>query len=144
MSYAGGCHCGRIRYRLEGEPIHVDLCHCADCRRSSGAPVVCWAGFPAAALRLEKAQPTTFNSSGTAMRDFCPDCGTGLFYRNEQLLPGILEVQSATLDDPEALRPEKHIQAAERLSWMETAHELPSVERFPEMAQPLAVTPRPQ
>ena len=134
MSYAGGCHCDAIRYHLDAEPVHVDLCHCVDCRRNSGAPVVCWAGFPQSALTFEKGQPKTFNSSGSAMRDFCADCGTGLFYRNEKLLPGIVEVQSATLDDPEALRPHQHIQAAERLSWMETAHELPSVERFPEMA----------
>ena len=134
MSYAGGCHCGAIRYSLEGEPIHVDLCHCVDCRRNAGAPVMCWAGFNEAQLTLEKGKPKTFNSSGSAMRDFCPDCGTGLFYRNEQLLPGMVEVQSATLDDPEAVAPHQHIQAAERLGWMERAHELPSIERFPAMA----------
>ncbi len=134
MSHAGGCHCGAIRYRVEGEPIHVDLCHCVDCRRNSGAPVVCWAGFKESDLTLEKGQPKTFNSSGSAMRDFCPDCGTGLFYRNDQLLPGIVEVQSTTLDDPESLAPHQHIQAAERLGWMERAHELPSVQRFPELA----------
>jgi hypothetical protein len=134
MSYAGGCHCGAIRYRLDGEPIHVDLCHCVDCRRSSGAPVVCWAGFKESDLAMEKGDPKTFNSSGSAMRDFCGDCGTGLFYRNDQLLPGIVEVLSATLDDPEKLPPHQHIQAAERLGWMERAHELPSIERFPELA----------
>ena len=95
---------------------------------------MCWAGFRESDLKLEKGKPKIFNSSGSAMRDFCPDCGTGLFYRNEQLLPGIVEVQSATLDDPEALPPHRHIQVAERLHWMERAHELPSVERFPEMA----------
>jgi hypothetical protein len=134
MTLAGGCHCGAIRYRLASEPSHVDLCHCLDCRRSSGAPVVCWAGFNQADLVLEKGSPRSFNSSGTAHRDFCGDCGTGLFYRNEGLLPGMVEVQSATLDDPEALPPHQHIQAAERLGWMESAHELPSVERFPDLA----------
>lgn len=133
MTYVGGCHCGSVRYRIEGEPGHVDLCHCADCRRNSGAPVVCWAGFQERDLELESGVPKTFNSSGSAFRDFCPDCGTGLFYRNADLLPGIVEVQSATLDDAESLPPHQHIQAAERLGWMERAHELPSVERFPEV-----------
>ena len=96
--------------------------------------MVCWAGFEEASLTLEKGSPKTFNSSGSAFRDFCPDCGTGLFYRNAELLPGIVEVQSATLDDPEALPPHQHIQVAERLGWMERAHELPSVQRFPDMA----------
>jgi hypothetical protein len=131
MTMTGGCQCEGIRYRVEGHAQHVDLCHCADCRRSSGAPVVCWAGFPDASLTLEKGTPKSFNSSGAAYRSFCPDCGTGLFYRNAELLPGTVEIQSATLDDPEALPPHQHIQAAERLSWMQNAHELPSVERFP-------------
>jgi hypothetical protein len=131
MSMTGGCHCGAIRYRLEGEAQHVDLCHCQDCRRSSGAPLVCWAGVPEANLIIDKGTPKSFNSSGSAYRSFCPDCGTGLFYRNAELLPGVVEVQSATLDHPETLPPHQHIQAAERLSWMEYAHKLPSVERFP-------------
>ena len=36
----GGCYCGAIRYRIEGEPLHVNYCHCRMCQRLSGAPVV--------------------------------------------------------------------------------------------------------
>jgi len=84
-----------------------------------------------AALALLQGQPKTINSSGSAMRSFCPDCGTGLFYRNAVILPGIVDVQSATLDDPDALPPGVQIQVAERLHWMTQAHELPAFERFP-------------
>ncbi len=56
-------------------------------------------------------------------------------YRNADFPPGMVEMQSTTLDDPEALPPHRHIQAAERLRWVERAHELPSVSRFPEPAQ---------
>lgn len=47
------------------------------------------------------------------------------------MLPGVIEIQSATLDDPSALAPQMHIQVAERIGWMETAHELPAFERYP-------------
>jgi hypothetical protein len=66
------------------------------------------------------------------MRSFCADCGTGLFYRNAEILPGVVDVQVATLDDPEALPPTVHIQTAEQIGWMRTAHELPRIDRFPE------------
>ena len=33
---AGGCHCGAIRYELEGDAITHALCHCTDCRRAHG------------------------------------------------------------------------------------------------------------
>jgi hypothetical protein len=131
MTLTGQCLCGAIRYQLTGEPRHVAVCHCRDCRRSAGAPMVSWAMFPESALTLLQGQPKAINSSGSAMRSFCPDCGTGLFYRNAVNLPGIVDVQSATLDDPDALPPGVQIQVAERLHWMQQAHELPEFERFP-------------
>ena len=45
MTEAGGCHCGAVRYEVEGTPQHVALCHCKDCRKSAGAPMVAWAAF---------------------------------------------------------------------------------------------------
>lgn len=131
MPYSGQCMCGAIRYQLAGEPNVVAVCHCRDCQRGAGAPMVSWAMFPEAAFTLTQGQPKTINSSGTAMRSFCGDCGTGLFYRNEAMLPGIVDIQSATLDNPEALPPAAQIQTAERLSWMKQLHELPEFERFP-------------
>ena len=71
-----------MKYRVEGTPLHDALCHCGDWRRSAGAPMVGWAAFAEASLTLDQGEMTVFNSSGTAMRSFCPVCGTGLFYRN--------------------------------------------------------------
>ncbi|MCM8613684.1 GFA family protein [Accumulibacter sp.] len=131
MNLSGRCLCGAIHYQLSGAPRVVALCHCRDCRRSAGAPAVAWAMFPETSLTVTKGQPRTINSSGTAMRSFCADCGTGLFYRNAAVLPGLVDVQSATLDDPEALPPTVQVQTAERLDWMLHLHELPEFARFP-------------
>lgn len=131
MAYAGGCHCGAIRYEVEGTPEHVSVCHCGDCRRSAGAPFVAWAAFSGRDFRLTKGEPQAFNSSGTAYRHFCPTCGTGLYYVNETVLPGLVDIQSCTLDDPEALEPMIHVQAAERLGWVAHLDELPSFDRYP-------------
>lgn len=78
-------------------------------------------------------ETTTFNSSGTAVRQFCSKCGTGMFYTNAEYLPGIIDIQSATLDDPGAHTPGAHIQVAERLPWMATQDVLPKFDRFPSM-----------
>ncbi len=131
MIHTGQCLCGAIHYQVSGEPSVVALCHCNDCRRSSGAPMVAWAMFPEAALTVTKGSPKTINSSGTAMRSFCAECGSGLFYQNEAVLPGIVDIQSCTLDAPNALPPTVQIQVAERLTWMKHVHELPEIERFP-------------
>ena len=126
----GGCHCGAIRYEIAGEPINHSLCHCRDCRRSSGAPMVGWAMMSLDQLAFS-GEPAIFASSENARRHFCIQCGTGLFYTNEEFLPGIVDVQTGTLDEPENLPAQAQIQTAERLPWMEAAHELPMFERFP-------------
>lgn len=131
MTVTGGCHCGAIRYELEGEPLTHALCHCTDCRRHAGAPMVGWTMYPLSALQLVKGSPRTYESSKEGRRRFCPDCGTGLFYENAEMLPGLIDVQSATYDDPNAVPAQAHIQIAERIRWMEHVHELPAFDRFP-------------
>jgi hypothetical protein len=34
----GGCACGQLTFRTQGEPKRVGLCHCMTCRKISGAP----------------------------------------------------------------------------------------------------------
>jgi hypothetical protein len=129
--HTGGCHCGAIRYALSGDPMHHALCHCADCRMSAGAPMVGWAMLKSDQFRITRGEAKEYASSEHGRRYFCAACGTGLFYRNQALLPDITDVQSATLDDPAAIPPQLHIQTADRIDWMRTAHTLPEFERFP-------------
>ena len=131
MSQQGGCQCGAISYEVNGPPKHVALCHCDGCRKSAGAPAVAWAAFAQEDFHLLQGHLTDFNSSGSAMRSFCPRCGTDITYRNTEMLPGIVDIQSATLDDPTVFPLQCHIQTAERIDWMEGAHTLPAFERFP-------------
>ena len=127
----GGCHCGAIRYESDGAPRTHALCHCRDCRRHAGAPMVGWTMYRQGAVKVTKGTPKVYASSEHGRRHFCPDCGTGLFYTNDKILPGIIDIQSATMDDPDAVPARVHIQVAERIGWMERAHELPAFERFP-------------
>ncbi|MCP3730737.1 GFA family protein [Sphingomonas sp. MG17] len=133
MTLTGGCHCGAIRYSLEGDPLHGGqaLCHCSDCRRSAGAPMVGWAMFATNALSVTRGEAREYASSDHGRRWFCETCGTGLFYRNAQNLPGLVDIQAATLDDPDAIPAVAHIQTAERIGWMKNTHQVPEFERFP-------------
>ena len=131
MNHTGRCMCGQIQYELSEDPRWVAVCHCRDCQRSAGAPMVVWAMFPESGVKVTSGAPKEVNSSGTAMRSFCPECGTGLFYRNAVILPGLVDVQAATLDNPNALPPTIQIQTAERQSWIPHLATLTAFERFP-------------
>ena len=93
--------------------------------------MVGWTMYAESALKITQGTPKSYESSTHGRRQFCPDCGTGLFYTNAQMLPGIIDIQSGTYDEPEQLPARAHIQVAERLSWMERAHELPLFDRYP-------------
>jgi len=131
MRITGGCHCGAIRYEVNGDLIVHALCHCTDCRRHAGAPMVGWAMHAADAVKVTQGEPKIYASSKHGRRHFCANCGTGLFYVNEHAMPGIIDIQSGTYDDPDVVPPVVHIQIAERIGWMARAHELPVFERFP-------------
>lgn len=127
----GGCHCGAVRYVAEGPPFRHGLCHCTDCRRSAGAPVVGWAMWTSDAIKVVKGATQAYASSEHGRRHFCAACGTGLFYTNAVVFEGVTDVQSATLDDPGQFPPSEQIQLADRIPWMAHAHELPAHERYP-------------
>jgi len=127
----GGCHCGAVRYRVEGEPVYHAFCHCGDCRRATGAPVVSWALFSNDNFRILQGEAKSYASSENAQRHFCGDCGSSLFYTNETVFPGKTDIQSGTLDDPDSLPIQIHVQTAERIAWMKDIDSLPQFERFP-------------
>ena len=102
MTRSGGCHCGEVRYEVEGEAVYHALCHCEACRASSGAPMVGWFCITEGQLRQTSGEVTQFQGTPGAERQFCPRCGTGLFYRNAKMLPGLVDIQSATFDDAAA------------------------------------------
>ena len=132
MTLTGGCHCGAVRYVIAdgASPHHVAACHCSDCRRASGAPLVSWALFDRGVVTIS-GETTAYRSSDHAERLFCPRCGTGLFYVNDAVFPGQIDIQSATLDSPDDLPAQAQIQTAERIGWVERLADLPAFERYP-------------
>lgn len=113
----GGCQCGAVRYELT-EPPQSEFCHCGMCRRATGGAFAALATVPKTAFRWTKGAPKTFNSSTTAQRGFCGDCGTPLTF--EYLAGKSIDVSIGSLDDPEAVGPLKlEFTVESRLSWID-------------------------
>ncbi len=129
----GGCHCGAVRYEATGAADHHALCHCSDCRRCAGAPAVAWMAFPSDAVRVTAGEASIYASSEHGRRHFCIQCGTGLLYTNDAMLPGIIDIQSSTLDDAQDHVPGVQIQVAERLGWMAHLGTITEYARYPGM-----------
>ena len=125
--HLGGCLCGAVRYRAAAAPFDVSHCHCDLCRRSTGAPFVTWATFPASAFAFTAGTPRERRSTPQAMRSFCGDCGTALTFR-EAARPNSVDVTAGSLDDPEKVTPVDHSFVGSKLSWLSFADSLPRFE----------------
>lgn len=118
MTMRGGqCLCGATRYEFDGEKIRWQgLCHCRDCQRATGAPLVGWLGVGDEFWRWTGQEPGRFASSAGVERCFCRSCGTPLSYAGSRW-PGETHFLAATLDDPADYQPTFHVYTHFALNW---------------------------
>jgi hypothetical protein len=130
MQY-GGCACGAVRYELKSAPFDAGWCHCRTCQLSSGAPAMVFASVPAGDLVFTQGENAVkrFKSSDFGSRLFCGRCGTPIAMQVDHQ-PETIDFSVATLDTPECVPPQFHIFDASRISWFDTADELPRHARF--------------
>ena len=102
---AGGCLCGAVRYQVMGKPLVTGHCHCADCRRHNGAPVVTLVIFEADKVRFTEGERKIYESSPAVGRAFCDQCGTPLTIEGKNEDPPTIEFHISTFDDPDAYVP---------------------------------------
>ena len=126
--YEGGCLCGRVRYRAEGEPVNERICHCRLCQKAVGAAFNARILFRIEAVAVE-GPVATVNSSPELERGFCPQCGTTLFSRRDSA--DVIGLTTGSLDDPSMFRPQMHIWTASKQPWVVIADGLPQHEGAP-------------
>lgn len=117
MTYDGGCLCGAVRYRIEGEPLSAGYCYCRMCQRAAGAPVVAWVAFPRDGFRFVKGEPHAVRASARAVRRFCGDCGSALTFEYSAGT-GTIDVTMASLDDPGSTEPLYEIWTSSKPPWL--------------------------
>lgn len=124
IMYVGGCLCGAVRYQIGSAVSKLCFCHCASCRRATGAPMVPWGTCARDALRVTRGRLSEYRSSAQVWRGFCARCGTSLTYRHEARAAEI-DITLASLDDPTLLAPQMHVWVKDRLPWTTIGDQLP-------------------
>ena len=105
---AGGCACGRVRYRAAVASDEAYLCHCRMCQRATGAVSIALTGVRKDEVEWE-GEPDWYASSPIASRPFCSACGTslGFAYPDSEKM----DLTVASFDDPSRFRPGHHFGA---------------------------------
>ena len=86
----GSCLCGSIKFVYTNVQKDVAACHCGSCKKWGGGPYFSVKCGTDVSFEGEE-NISIFDSSDWAVRGFCKNCGTHLFYRfkhnNEYRVP---------------------------------------------------------
>jgi hypothetical protein len=134
MEIEGGCYCGAVRYKAEGDALFKGQCHCRECQYISGGQTNIVMAMPDSNFVYTKGEPKTFRRSdleSPVTREFCAECGTHLVSR-APAMPGAAMVKVGTMDDPSLFGdPQMAIYTIDQQSFHHVPEGLPSFERVP-------------
>ncbi len=115
------CHCGKLRAACEGEPLRVSVCHCLECQRRTGSAFGVSARYPKEKVRAEgpSRQYSRIADSGFKLTfDFCPSCGTTVYWRLDQF-PDVTAVAVGAFADRDFPAPKHSVFERSRHEWVE-------------------------
>lgn len=120
--HEGGCACGSVRYRVQGNPVICQICHCTFCQRRSGSAFATVAYFDERNVTFVQGELKQYqhhsDESGRWLRtEFCPTCATTVTHTVE-VRPGLRAIAMGTLDDPEWLNIQRHIWVRSKRAWV--------------------------
>lgn len=126
--YHGRCECGKVTFSVKDVRETVTVCHCSQCRRTSGH---LWASTRAPLADLVFATDeglAWYESSDFAKRGFCKFCGSSLFYQIQD--KDHIAIAAGSLEMPSGLTLGKHIFVKDKADYYPIADDVPQIQRF--------------
>jgi hypothetical protein len=129
----GACLCGRVQYQVTGPFDAFHLCHCSQCRRSTGSAHAAnifttpdrlqWLAGEDLVKRYIPDEP------GVISKAFCSHCGSLVPYTSLQ--SGRLIIPAGSLGEAPGIDPQDNIFWRDRAEWYDAGLTAERVEQFP-------------
>jgi hypothetical protein len=133
MKLEGGCYCGQLRFKAEGDPMLKAQCHCRECQYFSGGLPNMFVLIPHKGFSYTKGAPKRFIRSdldGAVTREFCAECGTHIATL-PPTAPGVV-LKVGTFDDPTLFgSPKIAIYTVDKQAYHHIPDGMPAFERLP-------------
>ena len=128
----GGCGCGAVRYRVAGEPMFANNCHCRQCQQQTGSTSVVNAFFEAERITLLQGDlaehETVAGSGGKHVIVRCKACGAALWSHYPGMDRHGAGIRVGTLDQPGSITPDAVIFVSEKMPWVTLPEGIPAFE----------------
>lgn len=115
------CRCGQLSVTVEGEPGRISVCHCLNCQQRSGSAFAAQARWPndkVVTSGNSKQWSYVGKSGGKATFNFCPDCGSDVFYVLDKM-EGVTAVPIGLFQDPTFPSPKFSVWESRKHRWVE-------------------------
>ncbi len=116
------CACGKLELATTGDPERVSSCSCTDCQRRTGSVFGVTAFFADHQVSVVSGSTKTFtrgsDSGRTLTMNFCPECGTTMFWHLAEH-PGRVVVAVGCFADPNFPAPERNVFAKNKHHWVQ-------------------------
>ena len=120
----GRCYCGAVRITAPADAQTVTYCHCADCRRATGAPVTAFAAFALDSVTLTGGPVSRAHLTDGVERWFCTGCGSPL-KAWFAYLPDQVYLPLGVLDQAPDMAPRHHCYVQDAMPWIHVDDGLP-------------------
>ena len=121
---AGRCLCGAVDYAVADAFRYAANCHCADCRRATGAAFKPFAGIEREKFAVTKGADHLLIFGKENTHDaHCGKCGSLLYSVVRE--GAYVHIAMGTLTDAPAIRPHEHIFVRSKAPWFTITDDLP-------------------
>jgi hypothetical protein len=114
------CSCGAVTLSLPEPSKLVVACHCIDCQLRTGAPFGVGAFYPAEVVGISgirKEFTRTAASGGKVHSYFCPNCGSTVYWKADNL-PALIGVAVGAMADPKCPTPVRSVFEQSKHDWV--------------------------
>ena len=137
MTWTGGCQCGAVRFRIDGELGKPSICHCRMCQKATGGFFGPYVPAQIADVTWTRGARKRFQSSNKVWRGFCGDCGTPLTFEWSRQA---VDLTIGAFDRPAEIAPTAQLAPDAALPYVRDLADLPhrTAEVSPQLAAFLA------
>lgn len=127
----GSCLCGGVRYEYDDRIEEISMCHCSQCRKTTGSAFIAVSRIESAKFRIISGAKLLkeYRSIPSKARVFCSNCGSPIYSALDDQ-PQFKRLRLGTVETPFTCGNAYHIFAPSKAAWHDISDTLPQYAEF--------------